>query len=687
MDLSPGRIVRPAASSWTLVVPRFVRNCSHVSSSPSPLEDRLGRLERAVATISHEIANIRAELHSPSLQATASAAPTSSAAATPGPMPGAGKTGNARARSADSRRSQSLDLERLTGRYGMLAIAVLAAVLAVGTFLSWAYANGYLHLSPAMRVVIGVIFAGALGTWGFKLRRRERSFGSTIVALALVIVQVCAYAAGPGFALVPTWVAFAGTAVISWLLAFFAHAENDEPLWCVGFGGAALAPFVTSDGSGKVYALLVYGLVTLLPACFAISQRGWPVAWRVFYAASALFSLAAADLGYRLSTWAMLAAFAFPFVIATAGVVPFAPEERKRAALRWLGMLGALASIRTHVYPDSRAWIVAGALLGATVLWLFLLDHQAHLPQSSLMQWSREMPRFLNWFDVAAIPLLITYEAADALRSYGMPIVADATAMVLLLAFVWRRGVNSMRDAAAFGVLVTASAVTMLLPLDEPLARSSAFVVLALLALTAHRAKPSVSWLFGGLLVLFGCASASAGFLLGRTAYAFTPFVTEPSAVAAVVLVGLIAVARFWSVLRTATRTAMGDRPEWTYAANAKLLVRGVSIAPWVWAFIWVMLELSMSYSASTSTLLLVTYFAATAVGCVGVGRVRNSARLRQVGLGLALVATATAFYGATTYFDIAARIMAYLVTSAFLLGIAYWYRQTGSAESPQATA
>jgi hypothetical protein len=131
----------------------------------------------------------------------------------------------------------------------------------------------------------------------------------------------------------------------------------------------------------------------------------------------------------------------------------------------------------------------------------------------------------------------------------------------------------------------------------------------------------------------------------------------------------------------------MGDRPEWTYARNAKQFVRGLAIAPWVWAFVWAMIELSMAYSASTSTLLLVTYFAATAVGCVGVGRARNSARLRQVGLGLALAATATAFYGATTYFDIAARILAYLVTSAFLLGIAYWYRQAGTPDSPQATA
>jgi hypothetical protein len=57
-----------------------------------------------------------------------------------------------------------------------------------------------------------------------------------------------------------------------------------------------------------------------------------------------------------------------------------------------------------------------------------------------------------------------------------------------------------------------------------------------------------------------------------------------------------------------------------------------------------------------------------------------GSARLRQIGLCLALAAAATSVYGASTYFDIGARVLAYLVTSAFLLGIAYWYRRPGAA-------
>ena len=105
-------------------------------------------------------------------------------------------------------------------------------------------------------------------------------------------------------------------------------------------------------------------------------------------------------------------------------------------------------------------------------------------------------------------------------------------------------------------------------------------------------------------------------------------------------------------------------------------MLRFAHLAPWAWAFLWVLIELGKAFSRSTSTLLLVIYFAATAVAAVAVGHVRRAPELRQLGLALALLAAATAVYGATTYFDVGARVLAYLITSAFLLGIAYWYRR-----------
>ena len=85
-----------------------------------------------------------------------------------------------------------------------------------------------------------------------------------------------------------------------------------------------------------------------------------------------------------------------------------------------------------------------------------------------------------------------------------------------------------------------------------------------------------------------------------------------------------------------------------------------------------------MAFSKSTSTLLLVVYFAACAVFGVALGHRRQSGGVRKTGLALALLAAATAVYGASSFFVVGMRVLAYLVISAFLLGIAYWYRRPG---------
>src|SRR5450432_4565332 len=48
-----------------------------------------------------------------------------------------------------------IDLEKLLGRYGTIAVASLAILMGVGTFLSWAIEHGY--LGPTVRVILRFI--------------------------------------------------------------------------------------------------------------------------------------------------------------------------------------------------------------------------------------------------------------------------------------------------------------------------------------------------------------------------------------------------------------------------------------------------------------------------------------------------------------------------------------------------
>jgi hypothetical protein len=658
------------------------------SSAREQLDARLVRVERALDAITREVTAIRAALEvapaSPREPITRAAfvarltAPAEAPSAPTAPAP-AGEPAPPKAQTVRPRRpAENLDLESMVGRYGMLGIAVFAAVAAVGTFLSWAIRNGYLSLPPAARVIVALVFAAGLGAWGIYIRKRERPFGSSVVGLALVIVLVCGYAAGSWLRLVPPWIAFAGCIGVSWGLALFAHAEQDEPLWCVAFGGAALAPFVTSSDEGNFYALVGYGAFLLFAASFAISHRVWSVAWRIFYLVAALYAITATAMSHQEGLPGFYAAFAFPMIIALAGVLPFAPLSRKRAAMRWFAILTVVVGFAAPhgINARANAGQITAALFGAAVLWLIVADRLDATKQSSLLARNGDNTTVLDWIDAGMVPLVLFYQATGAIEPLASPALVEGLGAAVLLLFALRRELRPARDAAAAACAILAVAAVFQLKLEEPTGRLLALLGIAVAALVVNKARPSGSWIAASAVTTVIAASFSLFALVSRPSYTYTPFTGEPSLTAALVTLFLILVARFRGWIADSARPIVAEPSDRADAADLSF-VRGLArLAPWAWAFTWVLIELGKAFSRSTSTLLLVIYFAATAVAAVAVGHIRRSPELRQLGLALALLAAATAVYGATTYFDVGARVLAYLVTSAFLLGIAYWYRR-----------
>ena len=636
--------------------------------SDSSLSERLERLERSVATLTNEIEAIRATIASGQSRPFTKADPLPLRPRPQQPAP-------RRIRLP----GEGLDLERLLGRYGMLGIAVLAAAAAVGTFLSWAISRGYLTLSPAARIIVGLVFAAGIGAWGFRLRKRERSFGSSLLGLSLVVVLVCAYAAGPGLAVIPEWLAFGGAIAVSWALAIFARGESDEPLWCVAFSGAAIAPFVTSSGKGNIYGLVVYAASVLIAGCYAIGPRPWNVAWRVFLSAATLLTSTAATVSRSHGLSGFLFALALPVAAALGGILPFAPDTRKRAALRWMWVL---ASATGFAAPVGRAVspIVGGALFVVLVAWLVILDWMSSVEQSSVFEANRGRPRVLDWIDAALLPLWLSLQATYAFRGVMSIAVVYLIEALALFAFAWRRPLGPTRDAAIAALLILSVAALYALHPESPTAEVIGILALALGALALHAARPSMSWVAGSVVLVAHGVGIAILALVNRPAFTLPPFGTEASLAALCVTTALVVVANARGRLRAAMDAV---RP----ARDADLGSLIVMVAPWAWAFLWGFLELAMAFSKSTSTLLLVVYFAACAILGVALGHKRQSAGVRKTGLALALLAAATAVYGATSFFVVGLRVLAYLVISAFLLGIAYWYRRPGTNERPPAEA
>lgn len=569
-------------------------------------------------------------------------------------------------RSADSRgpRAESwfpaqIDFESLIGRYGTLVLATVSALAAVGLFLGWAIDKGL--LGPTQRIGLGLLTAAGLAVGGLRLRRTERSFGASLLGLALAITHVCAWGAGPSLQLVPPWGAFLLAALTSIALAIFAHAEDDEPLWSVGFSGAAIAPFVTASGRADLLLLSAYGVAVLASSGYAMGARRWVIAGRLFLLASLIYTAALAT-GFEADRGPLLA-MAFPLAVALLGVVPWIDGWRRRDRLRALGALATMAALRSAVGMNLpyTSVMVAELIAGAGLVWLAIVDRTHVVNEPTTQPYQR--PHEGDWLDAGVLPLGFVLAVAMALdasaRGTGMWL---AGAAALLLITVMRHPQGSLRDAAVFATVIPALISVLFLLRGRPLEITGTVALLAAACFAGNIVWRSVSWTTLGLIGLAWSVISTVGHLTTREVYQYTPFATRESAVAAIVLATII----------VSWRMVLRD-------GKLEVVLRGALIG---WAFVWVHQELAFAFNRTAATLMRVTYYAATSVAAVGAGRVRRIPLLRHLGLGLAVLAAGTALYGARNLSAIGAKIGADLVAAVFLLAIAYWYRRPGSSPS-----
>jgi hypothetical protein len=220
----------------------------------------------------------------------------------------------------------------------------------------------------------------------------------------------------------------------------------------------------------------------------------------------------------------------------------------------------------------------------------------------------------------------------------------------------------ALRDALACSTWVSANVAILAATDGSPMLAAPAIAWGSVLLLLVGRTVPSRTWKWATLISLAGASLWILALLTGRPSYEYTPICTQESAAA-------MAVALAWIAAAMVSREAVQHRARWAPAC--------------AFAFLWIHQEIAWAVSPTVAKLLLVTYYAASSVACVGVGRAKGSPPVRHLGLGLGLLAAGVALQGAWSLSSTAARIAAYAVVSGFLLGIAWWYRQPG----PRATA
>jgi uncharacterized membrane protein len=626
---------------------------------------RIETLENLVRTLLREVESLRADVDRlrggaplgtpPARAAEPSAGAPAEPRARPAPPPSAPPAPRpaspARHPAAGASRpaTPDLDVETLVGRYGAVGVAALTILMGVGAFVRWAIAH--VRLGPEMRVVLGALGAAGVAAAGVWLRRRGHvRYGSIVLALALAMTHVVAWGAGPQLRVVAPELALGAAALASAALALLAWRAAEELLFVVGVGGAFLAPFVTSSGGGSPLVLLGFGWLVFLGGAAGVGGRRWRVA-------NAVLALA-------VSSYAGAAAYA---IGTDDGLRSMAP------------LVFALACAWTAILLDTAralAWAVRASLLAAALLALPLAEVDPPMllrlgaVVGTLTAYARRIRVRHEWsglvVEAVVVPLLFLCAALASFDDPSTLVAAGhAVAWAAMAAGVAAQAGPARRDPHAFvAALCGGLALRLGLPdrLDV-LAPSFAAYGVALVMVSRRLRAPLV--LLPALLALVLGAAQAGELLADRPWYSYTPFLTLPSLVTAVVLAMWIA----------AGFAARGDGERFTLLRDPE-----VTVGPRLWwaaaallALVWGRQELAWAYSRDVANFLLIAYYAVTGVVAIAIGRARSIGALRKCGLALAVYADLKAIFTAVQISAIGLRVGSYLLSGFFLLAVGYW--------------
>lgn len=549
-------------------------------------------------------------------------------------------------------------LEQLIGRYGTLVVATLALLLGLGAFLQWAISRGM--LGPEIRLAMGLVAAVALAAVGLRIRSRGSArYGNALLAIALAVVHLDAWAAGPELGLVAPMLALTGAALASLALAALAIRDGEEFLFCLGIGGALLAPFVTMVGEGGPGQLLLFGGVVLAAAIVALRHAEWGVAPRLVPLFAAWYMVAAADSrGPEMSPASAFWPSSFALLLALVALALGARGIR-RPIVRNLLLLLVIAIPVGGNAANAAPWsAIAYALFGT------LTVHAMRRRSAATDDGGPD-----SWYEVVGLPLLFLGAAVVVEDRYKVPagamVAAGWAAVTGVLLFL---DGHSHRARHLSVILSAAFVASIGLLHDNEVARIAAFATVAVLGVfTLDRIRGR------SLLLPVGLALA-AGLLRvlilydRRAAWEYTPFVNAASLTAATLVAAALMLS--WVAPRALTQPDARRGP-W----DGDLTVTTLRLLGPVMAFVWARAELAEAYSSDIATFLLISYYALTGVGTILVGRARAIGALRQTGLVLSLYAAFKVVMEASDLDQVGFRVGSYLVVGIFLLGVGYLYR------------
>lgn len=160
-----------------------------------------------------------------------------------------------------------------TGGNTIVRVAVLILFIGVAFLLRYAaeHTTVPIHLRLMGVVAVGVV----LVVLGRRLLSKRRGYALSLQGAGVGMIYLTLFAAFRLYGLMPAGLAFGLLGLMAAITAVLAVSQNALPLAVLGFGGAFLAPVLTSTGQGSHVGLFSYCLLLNLAIAWIAQRQAW----------------------------------------------------------------------------------------------------------------------------------------------------------------------------------------------------------------------------------------------------------------------------------------------------------------------------------------------------------------------------------------------------------------------------
>lgn len=160
---------------------------------------------------------------------------------------------------------------------GNTIVRIGVIVLLIGVVLLLRLLNDSIQLPIEAWLTLIGLAALALTGVGLRLRQARRGYALSLQGAGLAILYLTLFSAYHLYGVLPSQLTFALLAVLAGVTAMLSFRQDALPLAVLGFGGAFLAPLLTSTQYGNIVQLFGYYLLINLAVAWLAHRRTWKI--------------------------------------------------------------------------------------------------------------------------------------------------------------------------------------------------------------------------------------------------------------------------------------------------------------------------------------------------------------------------------------------------------------------------